>query len=133
MQQTPDARLREIMVSLVTHLHGFVNDVKLTEDGFCTATTTALVARMGQMTDDSHNEVVLTDGLLGVPSLVCLLNNGTGAGTGGEQRETTHNLLGPFWRMRSPRTANGASIVRSATSGAPMHVRALGRGLDRPD
>ena len=131
MQQTPDARLREIMVSLVTNLHGFACDVKLTEDEFRAAT--ALVARMGQMTDDSHNEVVLTDGLLGVPSLVCLLNNGTGAGTGGEQRETTHNLLGPFWRMHSPRTANGASIVRSATSGAPMHVRALGRGLDRPD
>ena len=43
------------MVSQVTHLHGFVNDVKLTEDESCTAT--ALVARMGQMTDDSHNEV----------------------------------------------------------------------------
>ena len=133
MQQTSDARLREIMASQVTHLHGFVDDVKLTEDEFCTAT--ALVARMGQMTDDSHNEVVLMAGLLGVSSLVCLLNNGTGAGTGtgGEQRDTTHNLLGPFWRMHSPRTANGASIVRSATSGAPMHVRALGRGLDRPD
>ena len=129
MQQTPDARLREIMVSLVTHLHGFKSDVKLTEDEFRAAT--ALVARMGQMTDDSHNEVVLTDGLLGVPSLVCLLNNGTGAGTGGEQRETTHNLLGPFWRMHSPRTANGASIVRSATPDPPMHVQA--RGLDRPD
>ena len=55
MQQTPDARLREIMVSLVTHLHGFKSDVKLTEDEFRAAT--ALVARMGQMTDDSHNEV----------------------------------------------------------------------------
>ena len=71
MEQTPDARRREIMMSLVTHLHGFVNDVKLTEDEFRTATV--LVARMGQMTDDTHNEVVLMAGSLGVSSLVCLL------------------------------------------------------------
>ena len=120
MQQTPDARLREIMVSLVSHLHGFVKDVKLTEDEFRTATS--LVARMGQMTNDTHNEVVLMAGSLGVSSLVCLLNNGTSPD--GAQKETTHNLLGPFWRMHSPRTANGASIVRSPTPGAPMHVQA---------
>ena len=50
-------------------------------------------------------------GSLGVSSLVCLLNNGKGAGTGGEQRETTHNLLGPFWRLYSPRTADFPRVV----------------------
>ena len=117
MQQTPDARLREIMVSLVTHLHGFAKDVKLTEDEFRSAT--ALIARMGQMTDDSHNEVVLMSGSLGVSSLVCLLNNGQGG-----QVETTQNLLGPFWRMHSPRVVNGGSIVRSPTPGSAMWVKA---------
>ena len=120
MQQTPDVRLREIMVSLVRHLHGFINDVNLTEDECRTAT--ALIARMGQMTNDTHNEVVLMAGSLGVSSLVCLLNNSKGAD--GEQKETPHNLLGPFWRKHSPRSANGASIVRSPTPGAPMHVQA---------
>ena len=117
MQQTPDARLREIMASLVTHLHGFVRDVKLTEDEFRAAT--ALVARMGQMTNDTHNEVVLMAGSLGVSSLVCLLNNGQAG-----QEETTQNLLGPFWRMHSPHTANGASIVRSPTPGPVLWVQA---------
>ena len=121
MQQTPDARLREIMVSLVSHLHGFVRDVKLTEDEFRAAT--ALLARMGQMTNDTHNEVVLMAGSLGVSSLVCLLNNG-GNGQHGELEETTHNLLGPFWRMHSPPTANGASIVRSPTPGPVLWVQA---------
>ena len=115
MQQTPDARLREIMVSLVTHLHGFVKEVKLTEDEFRTAS--ALIARMGQMTNDHHNEVVLMAGSLGVSSLVCQLNNGQGG-----QVETTQNLLGPFWRLNSPHTSNGASILRSPTPGTPMHV-----------
>jgi catechol 1,2-dioxygenase len=117
MQQTPDPRLREIMVSLVKHLHGFVTDVRLSEDEFRSAT--ALIARLGQLTNDSHNEVVLMAGSLGVSSLVCLLNNGSKG-----QVETTQNLLGPFWRMHSPATANGASIVRSATPGTPLHVRA---------
>jgi catechol 1,2-dioxygenase len=117
MQQTPDARLRQIMTSLVTHLHGFVKDVRLTEDEFRAAT--ALLARMGQLTNDSHNEVVLMAGSLGVSSLVCLLNNGLGA-----DAETTQNLLGPFWRMHSPVTASGASIVRSPTPGPALWVEA---------
>ena len=116
MQQTPDARLREIMVSLVSHLHGFVNETRLTEDEFRAAT--ALLARMGQLSNDSHNEVVLMAGSLGVSSLVCLQNHDL-RGEG-----TTHNLLGPFWRMNSPRTANGGSIVRSPTYGEPMQVQA---------
>ncbi len=116
MQQTPDARLREIMVSLVTHLHGFVNDVKLTEEEFRAAT--ALIAKMGQLTNDSHNEVVLMAGSLGVSSLVCLLNHDQ------DGKGTTHNLLGPFWRPNSPRTENGGSIVRSPTPGAPLYVQA---------
>ena len=34
MQRTADPRLREIMVSLVKHLHGFIRDVRLTEAEF---------------------------------------------------------------------------------------------------
>ena len=36
MAQTKNPRLREIMVSLVTHLHGFVRDVRLTKSPSCT-------------------------------------------------------------------------------------------------
>jgi len=117
MEQTPDARLREIMVSLVQHLHGFVRDVGLTEEEFRNAT--ALIARMGQLTNERHNEVVLMAGSLGVSSLVCLLNNGDGG-----QRPTTQNLLGPFWRLNSPRTESGGTIVRSPTPGPALRVTA---------
>jgi catechol 1,2-dioxygenase len=115
MENTDDARLKEIMLSLVTHLHSFVRDVHLSEDEFRTAT--ALIAEMGQLSNDKHNEVVLMAGSLGVSSLVCLLNNGNHGTT-----ETSQNLLGPFWRLNSPKTANGGSILRSPLGGTAMSV-----------
>ena len=123
MQQTPDERLREIMVSLVSHLHAFVKDVRLSEDEFRAAT--ALIARMGQLSDAKHNEVVLMAGSLGVSALVCLLNHGAGG-----KEPTHHNLLGPFWRMHSPPTPNGGSLLRCATPGPAFHIS--GQVLD-PD
>jgi catechol 1,2-dioxygenase len=117
MERTRDPRLREIMLSLVEHLHGFVRDTRLTEAEFRDAT--AILVELGQLTTDTHNEVVLMAGSLGVSSLVCLLNNGNRG-----QTETSQSLLGPFWRMNSPRVPNGGSIVRSDTPGAPLYVNA---------
>jgi catechol 1,2-dioxygenase len=115
MEQTADPRLRQIMVSLVKHLHGFVRDVRLTEKEFRDAT--AVIAELGKLSSDTHNEVVLMAGSLGVSPLVCLLNNGDQGNT-----ETDQSLLGPFWRLNSPRVENGGSIVRSETPGAPLFV-----------
>ena len=117
MQRTSDPRLREIMVSLVKYLHGFVRDVSLTEAEFREAA--AIVAELGKLSTDTHNEVILMAGSLGVSSLVCLLNNGDQGNT-----ETAQSLLGPFWRLNSPRVENGCSIVRSDTPGAPLFVTA---------
>jgi len=111
----PEPRLREILAALVKHLHAFARDVHLTEEEF--EKGAGIVARLGQMTTPLHNEVVLMAGSLGFSALVCLLNNGNNG-----QTETTANLLGPFWRMNSPRTASGASIVRSPTPGPAIFV-----------
>ncbi len=117
MQRTADPRVREIMVSLVKHLHAFVRDVRLTEAEFRQAT--AILGEIGKLTTDTHNEMVLMAGSLGVSSLVCLLNNGDHGNT-----ETSQSLLGPFWRLHSPRVVNGGTIVRSATPGDPLFVTA---------
>lgn len=110
-----DARLREIVASLVKHLHAFARDVHLTEEEFQAGTQ--IVAKLGQMSNATHNEVVLMSGSLGFSALVCLLNNGNNG-----QTETTANLLGPFWRLNSPPTENGGSIVRSPTPGPELFV-----------
>ena len=122
LRRAEDPRFREIMKAAVEHLHGFVRDARLTEAEFHQAC--GLVAKLGQLTTPSHNEVVLIAGSLGISSLVCLLNNGNNG-----QTETTANLMGPFWRAGSPHTPNGASIVRTPTAGAPIFVQAWVRDL----
>ncbi|QRE77123.1 dioxygenase [Methylobacterium aquaticum] len=117
MARTRDPRLREIMTSLITHLHGFVRDVRLTEAEFRDAT--AILNEIGALASDSHNEFVLMAGSLGVSSLVCLLNNGDHGNT-----ETSQSLLGPFWRLNAPRVENGGTILRSETPGDPLFVNA---------
>jgi catechol 1,2-dioxygenase len=115
--RAPDARFRAILSAGVEHLHAFVRDARLTENEF--RQLCMVIARLGQLTNASHNEVMLAAGSLGVSALVCLLNNGEQG-----QHETSANLMGPFWRTGSPRTENGGSIVRSPTPGAPVFVSA---------
>ena len=110
-------RFREVMSALVRHLHDFAREVRLTEEEFQMAIG-AIVA-LGQHTTETHNEAVLMSGSLGFSSLICLLNNGNRG-----QTETDANLLGPFWRMHSPPTENGGSIVRSPTPGPALFVSA---------
>src|ERR1700761_851045 len=115
--RAPDPRFREIMSAFVRHLHEFAREVRLTEEEFQKAIS--YIVALGQKTTDSHNEAVLMSGSLGFSALVCLLNNGNNGTT-----ETTANLLGPFWRLDSPRTENGGSIVRSPTPGPVLFVNA---------
>ncbi|HEY2226370.1 MAG TPA: dioxygenase [Xanthobacteraceae bacterium] len=117
LQRAPDARLKEVMAAFVRHLHDFVREVKLTEEEFQAAI--GYIIALGKHTNETHNEAVLMSGSLGVSTLICLLNNGDDG-----QTETSANLLGPFWRMHSPRTQNGGSIVRSPTPGPAMFVNA---------
>ena len=109
MQRTPDARTKEILSALIAHLHAFIREVRLTEKEFQQAI--GHLNAIGQHSTPSHNEAMLLAGALGVSNLVCLLNN---------RQPTQANNLGPFYRAGSPRCANGDSIVRSQTPGAPL-------------
>jgi protocatechuate 3,4-dioxygenase beta subunit len=104
-QRIEDPRIKQIIQSLIKHLHGFAREVRLTEEEFNTAIN--LVTSLGRLTTNSHNETRLIAGSLGLSTLVCMMNNGG----------TTANLLGPFWRKDAPHVENGGSIVRSPTPG----------------
>lgn len=122
-RRTPDPRTKEIIQSLVRHLHGFVRETKLTEKEFDQAIN--YITALGQLTNESHNEVRLIAGSLGVSLLVCLMNNGPNAAT-----ESSANQLGPFWRTDSPRTENGGSLLRSQTPGPALYFRGWVREAD---
>ncbi len=115
LSRAPDPRLREIMSAFVRHLHDFAREVKLSEDEFERAC--AYIVALGQHSNERHNEAVVMAGSLGFSTLICLLNNGNMG-----ESETAANMLGPFWRMNSPRTESGASIVRSPTPGPALFV-----------
>ena len=116
MHRTPDARTKEILESLVRHLHGFAREIKMTEREFEQAV--GFINAIGQKTSPSHNEAMLMAGALGISNLICLLNNGA-KGT----RETQANNLGPFWRENSPRTETGGTLLRSPTPGPALFFK----------
>jgi hydroxyquinol 1,2-dioxygenase len=99
---TPDPRLRELLSSLVRHLHAFVRDTEPTiaewerAIGFLTAT--------GEKCDGQRQEFILLSDVLGVSMLVETINNRAANST------TESTVLGPFHMVTSPRRALGDSI-----------------------
>jgi protocatechuate 3,4-dioxygenase beta subunit len=120
MANTGDARLKELMTSLVRHMHAFIREARPTEEEF--EAGLRWITRLGQLTDESHNETVLAADILGISTLIDLINND------GMQGETMSALLGPFYRGESPACAFGETIARSDTPGAELYIR--GRVLE---
>ncbi len=63
-----DARLSEIMTSLVQHLHGFARDIKLTEQEWRRGIE--FLEQTGQASSPTHNEFALLSHVLGLSTLV---------------------------------------------------------------
>jgi catechol 1,2-dioxygenase len=121
MSRTDDPRLREIMACLVDHLHCFAREVKLTEAEWEAGVD--FLARIGQASGPTKNESMLLSDLLGLSTLVVLLNNEQGRG------ETDAALLGPFWRNNSPVCKPGESIARDPGGGEPLAVSGFVKDL----
>ncbi|WOK35816.1 intradiol ring-cleavage dioxygenase [Sphingomonas sp. C3-2] len=107
-------RTREVMTSLITHLHDFARDVNLTIPEWLAACD--LLKRAGDMTDERRNEFILVSDVLGLESLVDALTNHAEGGA------TESAVLGPFFREDAPRIANGESIVRGGMAGETVFV-----------
>jgi catechol 1,2-dioxygenase len=118
MAKTPDLRVKQITEAFIRHMHAFAREVRLTEAEYDVGID--FLNRIGKATNDRHNEGILFADAIGFSTLVCLINNGDKGAT-----ETAAALLGPFWRMNSPRTQNGDSIVRSPTPGEALFVSCL--------
>jgi catechol 1,2-dioxygenase len=116
--QAGDARLREVCEALTRHLHAAVRETGLTREELDAGI--AFINAVGQATTSTHNEAILLADVFGLTTLACHND---------EAWEGDEALLGPFWRMHSPLTPNGGSIIRSATPGRPLEV--AGHIVDR--
>jgi protocatechuate 3,4-dioxygenase beta subunit len=118
---TPDARLRQVMTSLVQHLHAFVKDVELTEEEWGFAID--FLTRTGHMSDEVRQEFILLSDVLGVSMLVETINHRTG----GTSTEST--VLGPFHMVSSPVRELGDDIALDG-KGTPCLVSGQVTGPD---
>src|SRR5258707_2764507 len=108
-RKAPDKRTRTLMVGLAGHLHRFVRENKVTQAEWM-AGIDALTKAM-KFTDDKRNEYILFSDLLGVSSLVDMVN----AAKGG----TPSSVLGPFHIEGAPELANGGDLWRGQV-GEPL-------------
>ena len=97
-------RQREIMTSLIKHMHGFIKDVKLQHSEFLEAC--AYLVRAGKLSNDNRQEFILLADILGVEVLVDMMTN-PADGTASES-----TVLGPFYRENPPVLPKGGSIIQ---------------------
>ena len=107
MADTPDPRLRQVMESLVRHLHDFARDVALTPDEWLRAI--GFLTKVGQTCTPARQEFILLSDVLGLSALVNLLHDATATEIG-----TESSLLGPFYQQAAPAYALGDSIAAKA-------------------
>src|SRR5579863_3929948 len=117
---TKDPRLREIMASLVRHLHGFVKDVNLTEQEWFQAIQ--FLTEAGHLCSDKRQEFILLSDTLGVSMVVDLISHRKPEGA------TESTVFGPFHREGAPELAYGGNIAPRDSKGTPAFV--MGRVLD---
>ena len=118
---TPDARLKEIMTSLVQHLHAFAREVKLTEGEWFQGIE--FLTRVGHITDAQRQEFILLSDTLGLSMLTVAMNNDKPAGC------TEATVFGPFYVEGAPSYDLGEDVANGA-AGIPCQVRGTVRGLD---
>jgi hydroxyquinol 1,2-dioxygenase len=114
-----DPRLRELMQSLVRHLHAFATETRLTEREWARAI--ALLTATGRITDEVRQEFVLWSDSLGLSMLVDALAHPKSPAA------TESTVLGPFHAPGSPVRGYGESMI-GEPAGTPALVH--GRVLD---
>lgn len=117
---TPDPRLKEIIFSLVQHLHDFARDVRLTEEEWLKGIQ--FLTRAGHITDDKRQEFILISDTLGLSMLTVAMNNQKPEGC------TEATVVGPFHVENAPHYNLGDDVGNGAI-GTPCFVKGTIKGL----
>lgn len=97
-----DPRFKEVMSALARHLHAFAREVNLTHDEWRAGLKAMEWA--GRITTPERNEFVLLSDVLGLSSLVDMINSPEGA--------TSSSVLGPFHVSDAPPMEIGDDMKR---------------------
>src|SRR5260370_7955039 len=100
----PDPRLRQIMQSLIKHLHGFVRDIEPTQAEWAAAID--WLTRTGKLCSQKRQEFILTSDVLGVSLLVDAINHRRPGGA------TPTTVEGPFHVPNAPAMPPGSHLAQ---------------------
>lgn len=118
---TPDPRLKEIISSLIKHLHNFARDVKLTEEEWFQGIQ--YLTATGHKCTGTRQEFILLSDVLGLSMLTIAMNQDKPAGC------TEATVFGPFFLEEAPRYELGADVSNGA-KGAPCWVEGRILGME---
>jgi catechol 1,2-dioxygenase len=107
-------RLKEVMSSLIRHVHDFAREVNLTTDEWMAAVQ--LINESGKMSNEKRNETQLLCDIIGLESLVDDITYT--ASTKSTSGLTESAILGPFWREEHPIRENWTTISFDTPSDA---------------
>jgi hydroxyquinol 1,2-dioxygenase len=116
-----DPRLKQLMQSLVTHLHNFMREVRLTEAEWNKAIE--FLTAVGHITDDRRQEFILLSDVFGASMQTININNEAH----GDATEAT--VFGPFFVEDAPQIENGGDIA-GAAPGEPCWIEGSVRDTD---
>jgi hydroxyquinol 1,2-dioxygenase len=103
LSECKDPRFKHVMSSLITHLHDFVRDVRLTEEEWINALM--FLTATGKACTDKRQEFILLSDTLGVSVLVISLNHPP------EQGSLESTVLGPFYWENAPDYPLGGNLA----------------------
>ena len=113
MANTPNPRLKQVMTSLIIHLHTFIREVELSQEEW--ALGIQFLTRAGQICDEKRQEFILLSDITGTSMLVDAINHRLSEGA------TESTVFGPFYREGAPELPMGATISQDG-KGEPAVV-----------
>lgn len=100
MADDTDERIKFLMTKLVEHIHDFVRETNLSHDEWRKALE--LLFKAGEISDSERNEFVLFSDVLGLSSIVDMINS--------PDDGTPSSVLGPFHVLGAPDLPIGADL-----------------------
>src|SRR5258706_11547211 len=107
LKDVKDVRFKQLMTSLIRHLHAYAKDVQLTEEEWFEAIK--FLTAVGHKCDGKRQEFILLSDVLGLSMMTVAINHKTEPGA------TEATVLGPFFAHGAKEFGYGGDLREGAT------------------